>query len=74
MTEYTLRFRPDYAGEEEALVFTAQSMADALDYAKERAEGTQAELLVDGKAVCMMRLVEETGVWLVSTINVRDRA
>ena len=65
MTEYTLRFRPRSGAERKEETFSAPTVGDALDIAKRRATGKEAELMVDGRCVCTLTLVEDTGVWLV---------
>ncbi|MGB3806683.1 MAG: hypothetical protein WA936_05750 [Erythrobacter sp.] len=65
MDRYSLRYcSPDGDGER-TVAFYAHSTSRALDLAKEAAGGDWAELYLNGKSVCRMRLVEETGVWLV---------
>lgn len=65
MTEYTLRFRPHGGAKSKEETFSAPTVGDALDIAKDRASGKEAELLLDGKRLCTLTLVEDTGVWLV---------
>lgn len=65
MTEYTLRFRPRPGAEQKEETFSASSVGEALDIAKRRATGKEAELLLDGRRLCTLALVEDSGVWLV---------
>ncbi len=66
MLKYSLRFASDNEIGEQTLTFYAHSTSGALDTAKEAAEGSWAELYEDGKLLCRLRLVEDTGVWLVN--------
>ena len=50
---------------EKTVTFYAHSTGNALELAKEAAGGDRAELFRNGKSVCRMKLVGETGVWLV---------
>ncbi|MBV7258375.1 hypothetical protein [Erythrobacter crassostreae] len=65
MLKYRLLF---VAHEDEGireLMFNARSTSGALDTAKRAAEGDWAELYQGDELLCNLRLVEETGVWLV---------
>lgn len=66
MDKYDLRFAADNEAGERCVSFHAHSTASALELAKESASGKWAELSLNGRSICRMRLVEETGVWLVT--------
>lgn len=63
--QYSLKFAADNSAGEQTVSFYAHSTAGALEIAKTSADGDWAELYNGGRMVCRMRLVEETGVWLV---------
>ncbi|MBV7265811.1 hypothetical protein [Erythrobacter ani] len=65
MIQYSLKFAADNFEGEKTVSFYAHSTAGALEIAKNSADGDWAELYQGGQLVCRMRLVEETGVWLV---------
>ena len=65
MLKYSLCFEADNEDGEQTLTFYARSTTGALDTAKLAAEGEWAELYQDKRLICRLRLVEETGVWLV---------
>ena len=65
LEKYSLRFADASEAGERTVKFYAHSTTRALELAQETACGDWAELAKNGKAICKMRLVEETGVWLV---------
>lgn len=65
MLEYTLRYADD-SDDVQEVTFFAHSTGGALDTAKRAAEGSWAELYEGKNLICRLRLVERTGVWLVS--------
>ncbi|MBD2843425.1 hypothetical protein [Erythrobacter rubeus] len=65
MIQYSLKFAADNSAGEQTVSFYAHSTAGALEIAKNSADGDWAELYQGDALVCRMRLVEETGVWLV---------
>lgn len=65
MQNYQLRFACEDLASEQSISFYAHSTAGALEIAQERAVGDWAELHSDGRLVSRMRLVDETGVWLI---------
>ena len=69
MKSYSLRFAAGNDVGEKTVRFYAHSTANALELAKESASGDWAQLSEDGKLICRMRLVEETGVWLVEPVR-----
>ncbi len=74
MTKYTLTYSSDYGGTEANVTFYAHSTANALTLAREAASGDWAVLSANGKTVCRMRLVEESGVWLVENMREQNKA
>jgi len=73
MDKYYLRFAAENHSGEKTVAFYAHSTANALDLAKESASGDWAELYFNGHSVCKMKLVAETGVWLVQPTAEEDR-
>ena len=69
MKKYSLRFAADNDAGERTVRFYAHSTANALELAKESANGDWAELSEDGALICKMQLVEETGVWLIQPVK-----
>ena len=70
MKKYSLRFATDKDGGERTVRFYANSTANALELAKESAQGgapsaAWAILSEDDLPICRLKLMEETGVWLV---------
>ncbi len=74
MIKYTLTYSADDMGEEANVTFYAHSTANALTLAREAASGDWAVLSTGGKTVCRMRLVEESGVWLVENMREVNKA
>jgi len=70
--KYSLRFAADTMAGERVVRFYAHSTSNALDLAKESAHGDWAELSDDETIICRMKLVEETGVWLIEPAKNRD--
>lgn len=68
MLKFKLRYARATDGRDETLSFLAQSTAGALETAKLEADGDWAELYQDGQSICRLRLVEETGVWLIERV------
>ncbi len=69
MDEYTLTYSADEIGTEANVTFFAHSTANALTLAREAASGDWAVLSSRGKTVCRMRLVEDSGVWLIEPLR-----
>ena len=65
MDRYSLRFAAENQKGEKTVAFYAHSTASALDLARDTASGDWAELSLNGNLLCRMKLVAETGVWLV---------
>jgi hypothetical protein len=65
LDRYALRFATDNEAGERTVNFLAHSTINALDLAKECANGDWAELSLKGKVICKMRLLEGTDVWLI---------
>ncbi len=72
MENYSLKFEADTASGEQTLRFHEKSVSGALEFAKESARGDWAELYRNEKLICRMRLVSETGVWLVGGMEPKD--
>jgi hypothetical protein len=65
MHHYELRYEAPDPQQVKSLSFDAHTFAGALDIAKKQARGEWAELHEDGRPVCRLELVENTGVWLI---------
>lgn len=72
MKKYSLRFAADTKAGERVVRFYAHSTSNALDLAKESAHGDWAELSDDESIICRMKLVEDTGVWLIEPAKDQD--
>ncbi len=66
---YTLTFDGGPAAGEQTVSFHAESTSTALEMATREAKGDWAKLSLDGRLLCKMKLVSETGVWLLETSN-----
>ncbi len=65
MARYDLKYAPNSDGIVEMFSFEERSLSGALDMARKLARGDWAELYREGRPVCQMELVAESGVWLV---------
>ncbi|MXO49428.1 hypothetical protein GRI69_14325 [Erythrobacter vulgaris] len=65
MATYQLRYAAPGPGDIKRLEFEARTLPGALDIAKKETRGTWAELCHEGRTICRLELVAETGVWLV---------
>jgi len=65
MDRYELRFASGIGAGKKTVSFYAHSTAQALDLARETASGERAEMYLNGRSICRMRLVQDTGVWLI---------
>lgn len=72
MHRYELKYETPDPLETKSFSFEAYSFAGALDVAKQEACGEWAELYENGRPICRMELVENTGVWLVGGLKSED--
>jgi|GEM_PF-5002991 len=66
---YAITFDGGQEAGEQTVSFHADSTSTALEVAAREAKGDWANLSHDGRLLCKMKLVSETGVWLVETSN-----
>ncbi|WP_155805927.1 hypothetical protein [Erythrobacter litoralis] len=65
MADYSLRCSGSQDIGAEEIHFSALSFDGALNLAKKHLNGRQAVLLEDGRPICSMQMVSETGAWLI---------
>ena len=72
MTDYSVKCGTAAKGNEVEFHFTAGSFDGALSMAKRRMDGDWAVLLQEGKPLCRMQLVSDTGAWLIGRPSPQD--
>lgn len=77
MHRYDLRYAVNGMTEIDTISFDALTLGGALDIARRSAQGHWAELYEDGRPVCELELIIDSGVWLVGGLRaekVREKA